>query len=182
MVGRRWRKPGPGPSLPLRSVLTAKPRPLSPQPLQLPSSPLPPQHPPAVRQRTLARAEGKPLLILAPLPAGPPVSLRRQFDSLWDLLVSCPGVGLTRSWSCSFELSRPLFATTTLWDTEIGLCGGPGELAWAQPHPAGAPGRRNAPMPPGQAKAIRGHRGKFHCCSCWALPSTQISGPSAERR
>lgn len=126
MVGTCWRKPGPGPSLPLRSFLTAKPRPLSPQPLQLPSSPLPPQHPPAVRQRTLARAEGKPLLILAPLPAGPPVSLRRQFDSLWDLLVSCPGVGLTRSWSCSFELSRPLFATTTLWDTEIGLCGGPG--------------------------------------------------------
>lgn len=55
----------------------------------------------------------------------------RQLDVLWDLLVSCPGMGvggggLTYSWNCSVKLFRLSFATATHWDTKIGPGGGPG--------------------------------------------------------
>lgn len=72
-----------------------------------------------------ALAQSKPWPLDSPCPNGGPLTL-------WDLLVSCPAVGLTCFWNYSFELSRPLFATTTLWDMEIGLCGGPGRAGWAQ--------------------------------------------------
>lgn len=123
-------------------------------------------------------------------PLDGPVSLTRQFDSLWDLLVPCPGVGLTCSWSCSFELSRPLFATTTLWDTKIGLCRGPGGVGLSSAPPGWSASERECPS---ATMAGRSHLGPLRniplqlllgpsfCPHFWAFPLGELEQNSKGR-
>lgn len=107
------------------SLLSAPP--LQPSPGPCPPTPRLSSHPHSPSHGgTPELAESQWLPIVTPLPAGRPMALTRQLDSLWDLLVSCPGIWLSCSWNGSFGLSRPAFAATTHWDTEIGLSGGPG--------------------------------------------------------
>lgn len=164
---------------------TPLPLPLQPSPDLCPPShsgcphpPLPPWHPPAVSQRTPALTESQPAPALAPLPAGPPVSLRPQLDSVWDLLGSCPSTGVTCLWNGSLRTIQGFICNNcTLGQRSRSLRRSRGAGLGSAP-PAGVPARQRAPAPPRWAQAKRGPWAKFHRISWWPLPLTQISGPS----